>query len=303
MNMQSFRRFLLLGLLLAVTAGCRTTFHNFTPERIPQNPSGIYTFSFAFEQPGTNIIEGSERASIVINGETFPMSKVDAEGLAFSFDYKIPPGITEARYYFVLTYDFNNSGMVRTVTRYSTHTENKVFTSRLINRYPIQLIAERGPVGARIALVGSGFTPQDVVVVGTSEADTTVISPNSIEFTVPALPAGQAYEVAVRTASGDLPVNRFRIDAANLSVQPTALEIPSGETEFLIFELANPAPIGGLILDVLTDIPSSIIMPEVFVPEGARSVNVNVTGAEPGSGILKVSGPGFAPVTVPVTVF
>ena len=38
----------------------------------------------------------------------------------------------------------------------------------------------------------------------------------------------------------------------------------------------NPAPMGGLYINVTTDIPSSVIMPEVIIPETARTVNIAV---------------------------
>ena len=51
-----------------------------------------------------------------------------------------------------------------------------------------------------------------------------------------------------------------------------------------------------------TDIPESIIMPEVFIPEGARSVNVPVEGGIPGVGKLFVEVPGLKTVVIPVVV-
>lgn len=302
MNIMAIRNSLfLLGILVAVT-GCRTTFQDFTPERIPQNPSGIYTFSFTAELPSSNRIEGSERAQIVINGETYPMQRVRPDGMTFSYDYKMPPGITEARYYYVVSWDYQSAGKIKTATRYSTVETGKVYTARLINRYPIQLVNDRGPAGASIPIVGNGFTSQDVVVVGGTEALTTIHSPNSLEFVVPPLPAGGTYRVVLRTGSGDLSAGNFRVDEAALSVQPRELFLSSGQTDFLIVETDNVAPLGGLRIDAQTDIPESIIMPEIVVPEGARSVNVNITGGTPGTGRLVLSVPGYAPVEIPVSV-
>ena len=76
----------------------------------------------------------------------------------------------------------------------------------------------------------------------------------------------------------------------------------SGDTELLIVEIESPAPFGGLLIESQTDIPNSIIMPEIVVPEGSRSVNVNVTAGSPGSGILVLGVPGYAEIEIPVTV-
>jgi hypothetical protein len=302
MKYTAIRNILFLLGVLIVLSGCSTAFQDFTPERIPQNPSGIYTFSFTADLPTSNRIEGSERAQIVINGETHEMVQSPGDDLTFSYDYKMPPGITEARYYYIVSWDYQSAGEVKTATRYSTVETGKVYQARLINRYPIQLVNDRGPAGASIPIVGNGFTSQDVVVIGGTEALTTVHSPNSLEFVVPSLPAGRTYEVLLRTGSGDLDAGRFKIDEAALSVQPRELYLLSGQTDFLIIETENRAPLGGLLIDARTDIPDSLIMPEIIMPEGDRSVNVNITGGEPGSGILVLTVPGYAPIEVPVTV-
>jgi hypothetical protein len=303
MKIKAIRNSLFLMATLLLLGGCNTVFQDFTPERIPENPSGIYTFSFSAEVPKGNRIAGTERAEITINNETFPMERSATDDLSFSYDYKMPPGIKEARYYYTLTWDYNAATGVKTASRYSTQEDERVYHARLINRYPIQLVNDRGPAGSRIPIVGSGFSSQDVVVVGGVQAATTIHSSNSIEFTVPALPAGRAYRIVVQTGGGDLPAGNFRVDEASMSVQPEFIELKSGETDFVIIETDNPAPLGGLYVDAQTDIPDSIIMPEIVVPEGARSVNVNITGGETGSGVLVLTVPGFAPVEIPVTVY
>lgn len=285
-----------------ILAGCNTVFTNYTPERIPQNPSGIYTFSFLANPPVRSAISGSETAQIVINGETHEMQQDPENPRLFTFDFRIPQGITEVRYYYILHFDHVNNGQSRRTTRYSTHEEGKVFQGRLINRYPIQLVNERGPVGASIALVGSGFSSQDVVMVGGREATTTVHSGNSIEFTIPAVSSGRSHEVVLRSGAGDIPVGSLRVDSAQMRVQPGRLTIDSGSADLLIVQVENPAPRGGYEVDIRTDIPNSVIMPEVTIPEGARSVNVRVEGGEPGRGILSVNIPGFNTIEVPIEV-
>ena len=282
--------------------GCGTAFQNYTPTQLPQNPSGIYTFSFSSDLPKGNRIEGTERAEITINGRTFPMKRSSSDDLAFFFDYKMPPGVSEARYYYTLRWDYRSESGTQTAVRYSTHQEKKVYTSQLRSRYAIQLVSDRGPAGSRIPIVGSGFSSQDVVVVGGVEATTTVHSANSMEFIVPAIPAGQAYHVLVRTGSGDLNVGSFRVDQANFTVSPASLYMNRGDMELLIVEIDNPAPFGGLLVNAQTDVPQSIIMSEIVIPEGSRSVSVTVTAGSPGSGTLVLSVPGYAEIEIPVTV-
>ncbi|MCC5807951.1 MAG: cell surface protein [Opitutales bacterium] len=285
--------FLFLALVFLLT-GCQTVFRDLTRERIPENPSGIYTFEFAAQLSNTNVVPGSERAKIVINGETFDMEPSPSGDRIFQFDYRMPQGVTEARYYYILTYDYVSNNVRRSAERFSTHEAGGVYRARLVNRYTIQLVADRGPVGSAIALVGSGFRSGDTVVIGDREADTTVQSGNSIEFTVPGLEAGRSYPVVLRTSGGDIDVGNFRVDEGSLSVTPTSLRIRSGEVAQVIFQIPNPAPSGGYHIDVTTDAPASVIMDEVVIPAGFNSVVVDVEGGEPGSGSLFVEAPGFA---------
>jgi hypothetical protein len=69
-----------------------------------------------------------------------------------------------------------------------------------------------------------------------------------------------------------------------------------------VFTIPAEAPAGGLVLDITTDVPASVIMPEVLIPAGARSVNVVVEGGKPGSGTIYVRAPGFGEASVAITV-
>lgn len=290
------------GLLFVIT-GCQTPiFHDFTRERIPENPSNIYTFEFAARLGQTNAIAGTERAQIVINGKTFDMQPSPRGDRIFTFDYAMPPGVTEARYYFILTYDEVSNNVRRTRTRFSTHEHGGVYVARLINRFTIQLLAERGPVGSTIGLVGSGFSAGDVVVVNGQEAATTFHSPISLEFTVPSLPAGRSYEVALRTGSGDIPAGMFRIDEGSFSVLPARVRLSSGGRDQMSFQIPGVAPAGGLLIDVTTDVPASIIMPEVVIPSGFSSVVIDIEGGQPGTGTLFIEAPGFRRQEIPIEV-
>jgi len=82
---------------------------------------------------------------------------------------------------------------------------------------------------------------------------------------------------------GTLSVGVFRADAAAVTVSPSSLTLRSGEQQALQFGLSNAAPQGGLLLDVTTDAPESVIHAEVVVPEGATNVVVIVQGGKPGT--------------------
>jgi hypothetical protein len=286
-----------------VLSGCKSTFTNFTPELIPVNPSGIYTFSFSARVPMSSIVPGTEQAHIVINGERYPMQRMAGDGMRFTYDYKMPAGLAEARYYYELSYAFSAKNNVNTTrTHYSTHDTGRVFQSRLIEQYTIKRVNSRGPAGSRIAIVGNGFTPQDVVVINGVEAATEVFSGNSLQFAVPPLPASRSYEVFLRTGSGDLLAGQFMVDPATLRVQPAALDLASGSADLIVFEISAPAPAGGIPVQIETDIPHSIIMAEVVIPAGSRTVTARVEGGAPGTGLLVARIPGFNTVEISVSV-
>ena len=76
----------------------------------------------------------------------------------------------------------------------------------------------------------------------------------------------------------------------------------TGERQNLTFTLPSPAPVGGTLLDVTTDVPESVIMPEVVVPAGQTSVTVSVEGGRAGAGSLFLKGFGSGEVNVAIKV-
>ena len=56
------------------------------------------------------------------------------------------------------------------------------------------------------------------------------------------------------------------------------------------------------MLDIATNVPDSIIMPEVIVAQGQTSVTVTVEGGKPGNGSLFLKGFGSGEVNVAVSV-
>lgn len=289
---------------VAVLSGCRSTIQDLTPNRLQENPSGIYTFRMKTDFQQTNVVDGSVHPKIVINGETYPMKRNPGLGKnIWEFDYRVPRGQSEVKYYYIVPYQYEQGGSIYDNVRYSSEfSDNKVFNARLINRYVVQLETNRGPVGAEVAALGRGFREYDRVVIGGQEVPTRFQSQNALAFTVPALPAGQSYEVTLRTGEGDLYAGEFLIDASTISVQPSRLDLASGNRDTLIFRIDSVAPAGGLYIDVTTDIPQSIIMPEVIIPEGSRTVSIPVEGAQTGRGSIWITAPGFEETKVSVSV-
>jgi hypothetical protein len=118
---------------------------------------------------------------------------------------------------------------------------------------------------------------------------------------VPAIPTGN-YRVTLNSPVGNQDIGTFHVDGVSLSVTPSSLSLRRGQRASLQFSIGTPAPAGGLLVNVTTDVPHSVIMPEVNIPAGQTSVNVSVQGGEAGTGSLFVGAAGKGEITVPVSV-
>lgn len=285
----------LLSLLLLT--GCEMTITNLTPDKVPQNPSQIYTITARFKAGSTSVAKSSIQPRIVIDGQIFPMNKSAVSEDVYEFEYQLPAGRRGATYYFICDYTANNSGSALQQQAYS---EQHALT--INDRYVLRPEATRAPVGARVSVLGYGFTMQDVIYLDSTPARTVFESPSSIGFFVPGVEAGKNYKLAVRGAAGELGAGTFRVDATSIQVAPSSLALRQGEPQALTFTIPMAAGAGGVLIDVTTDAPESVIMPEVVVPAGATSVTVAVQGGKPGSGSLFVKSASVGEISIPVTV-
>jgi hypothetical protein len=295
----SGRRALLAAVLIAVggLTGCQTiTITNMTPESVPANPSQIYTITTTVTPTrGTNLDPVSLRARIVIDGMIHEMTKGSATNV-WEFEYQIPAGRTSASYYFIVEYRMKDAPPSAT-----TEVTSELHRLDVAGRYVLRPEASRAPVGARVSVLGAGFTPQDVVYFDQTPTRTVFESPSSISFFVPAVAPGQSYTLRVGGGGQTLNVGAFRVDAITFTVSPGAISLRSGEQQAITFTIPQPAPAGGMLIDVTTDVPASVILPEVIVPAGQMSVTVPLQGGKPGSGSLffkSSAGESSMPLTV-----
>jgi hypothetical protein len=285
-----------LGLLLV--GGCdNVALTNLTPSSLPENPSQIYTITLRAVPKSDSIVRGSVKPLIVIDGQNYPMNKSSLTDDLYEFDYQLPTGRDELAYYFLVNFELETNGQR---TPHDAYTE--LTHARIVHRYVLALEVNRGPVGARVSVLGRGFTPQDIIYFQDTPTRTVFESPNALSFFVPALETGRNYRVMLGSTAGNSPVGTFRIDTSTLTVTPTALTLRTGERQTLTFTVPNAAPPGGLLLDVTTDVPESVIMPEVIVPAGQNTVTVTVESGKPGTGSLFLKGYGSGELTIPVSV-
>jgi hypothetical protein len=285
-------------LALLALCGCTTvTLTNLTPSSLPENPSGIYTFTLRVVPKSNSVSEASIAPHIVVGAESHDMTKSDVSPQIFEFDYKLPAFQNEIGYYYVVDYSAQNAGSQSPMQAYTP-----IQHAAIVSRYVLSLEANRGPVGARVGVLGRGFTPQDLIGFNGTPVRTVFESPTSLGFYVPALETGKTYSVTLSSSAGNSQVGTFRVDPSEVTVDPASLTLSPGGKQALTFTIGQPAPAGGLLLDVTTDVPESVIMPEVVVAEGQTSVSVDVQGGKPGTGSLFLKGYGNGEVSVPVTV-
>lgn len=286
-----------LATALLLFAGCETvTLTNLTPPSMPENPSQIYTFSLRVTPRTNTVAKTSIQPKIVINQQIHPMRLSSLGEGIYDFDFKPAPGQEAINYYFLVNYTVEGNSVQTAQEAYTDLTQVKI-----VRRYVLSLEVNRGPVGARISVLGRGFTTQDVIAFSGTPVRTQWDSPTSLSFFVPALTPGN-YSITLTSPAGNSPVGTFRIDPSTVTVFPTALNLRVGESQQLTFTIPNPAPASGTLLDIQTDIPESVIMPEVIIREGSTAAIVSVQGGKAGSGNLFLKGYGTGELTIPVTV-
>lgn len=287
--------------LLILLTGCNfgdVRIDNLTPAALSENPSNIYNLVARVTPNTAGVIPESIRPHVVIDGEIHPMTPSYLHPDIFEFEYRLPADRIDAKYYFLVKYNIETrSGFIKQREEFTDIQQFK-----LTNRYPFTLEVTRAPVGARVGVVGRGFKQGDTIMVGGNPAVTNFHSSNSINFYVPSLDPGRSYPVTLIDGDSALTVGSLRVDSAHINVAPSSLSLRRGHRSVLVFSIQSPAPAGGLFVPVTTDIPSSVIMPEVVIPSGQRSVSIQVEGGESGRGHLFVELEGFDRLRVPVEV-
>ncbi len=313
---------------LALLAGCDIKMTDLTPKVLPENPSSIYTFAINVTPKTTKVVPDSIKTRLVIDGKILDMKTGTLGQGVFEYEYQLPAGRDEVAYYYIVDYAVRHHAGI---SRRQDYTD--ITRARVVGRYVLTMETNRGPVGARISVVGRGFGSADIVKFDGEPVSTINESSNALSFYVPSVETGRNYRVTLEGAAGSSPVGTFRVDpaipgsfpvssspvssfpvgsspvgsprvdAAVISVSPARISLTEGSVQLVTFTIPVPASPGGQFLDVTTNIPESVIMPEVIVPEGRNSVTIDVKGGKPGYGNLFLQGYGTTgEIVIPVTV-
>jgi hypothetical protein len=279
--------------------GCSVHIVNLTPPKFPASPTGTYTLQALVDVSQKTVIPDSFEALIVIDGEHYSMSKQSSNNYLFEYDYQPPPKKSIVRFYYVLNYLVKNRNKAPVLKQIISD----LHQTQLTQSTTLRLDKQRAAVDTKVTLYGSQFIQQDRVLIDGTPCETTFISSKKLQFLVPEIKPSFGYIVEVFTPRGMLKAGTLRVDAANpLRVLPKELELKLGQPKALAFMLNYPAPYGGLYIDVTTDIPDSIIMPKVLIPERARTVSITLEGKHISNGNLFINAGTLPEIVLPVTV-
>ena len=300
MSIVKIFRVTMASALLALLCAC-SGITNLSPAKMPRNPSDIYTLTMSGHINDGSIVKNSVKGYIVIDGEMREMTQVsDRDGeRTFEYEYKMPRNRTEAKYYYMIKYQ-TDTGAGGVVERKIV--SPMVYDLKTQSRYVTNMEFSRGQIGTVVPVTGRGFNSQDKVKIGDVYADIDSVTRNVLKFIVPPLKSGVTYDVKIENEEGSTWIGTFKVDTSELSVSPSALELTSGDIVNLVFFTGFKAPEGGYPIEVTTNIPSSVIMPEVVVKPGEDRVVVPVKSGSEGIGCLYVNALGYREKVIPVTV-
>lgn len=284
------------GLLLLSLAGCSQTLINVTPRIAQRNPSNMYRFTTRCNVVPEKVIPDTFQLDLIIDGERHPLQKETLTPGFYFYDHAMNADRTNAKYYFELNYQQNNRGKLR---NYVVKTPLSEF--EIQERCCFCLDNERGPIGAEMRVLGRGFSEGDRVILGEYNTCTSYVSENVLSFQIPPVIAGKTYPVYTLCNGDKNFVGNLLVDNSRFSVDPKSLELSKGEKTDLLIETSCALNVD-LYVNVTTDVPDSVIMPEVRIPAGESSVHVTIEGGEPGKGSLFIAAQGFDEIEVPIQV-
>ncbi len=303
----------MLGVLLCVSAvtGYADTIEVLKADLTPVQKETVIKYPY---QAGSNIytvrvripdskrqesvaLPGTYKVEIAIDGAYRPMTKSPSQESVYEYNYAIPANRNTAKFYTNVSFSYHAMGVEKL-----KEIQSGLYQLSLVNRCIYGLECNRGRVGSDTTILGRGLSSEDQVFVGDVRAEVKSLTPNIITFVVPSLLPGKSYPVKVVKNNYETDVGQFLVDIAKISVDQDRITLNPGEKCRLTFKIDFPAGKGGLFISVKTNVPDSVIMPEVVIPEGQTSATISVEGGAQGSGKLFVSATGFEESSIAITV-
>jgi hypothetical protein len=160
------------------------------------------------------------------------------------------------------------------------------------------------PVGQPITLAGTASDAEDgdlsSRIVWRSHR---LVEPIGTGASIPApLPGGRHAITASATDDGGATGTASRQLVVSIVTLPATLNVGYGATASLPITLTEPAPAGGLTLNVASSAPDrvGVVTSTVTIPAGAQSASATVRGAAPGNAGVTVSHPDYGAASAQV---
>ncbi|MDR0727822.1 MAG: IPT/TIG domain-containing protein [Puniceicoccales bacterium] len=289
-----------LGLVIASLvcfSGCaHVHIKNATPEVLPVNASGVYPLAMDFSVLNSGVNERSIVARVCVDGRAFPMKRVTRGH--YSYEYRMPADRVSVPYFFEVNYSRQTDAGLQHV-----HEKSPTYQLSLSDHYALGMDTQRGTPGTVVTVIGRGFREGDTIYVDDQAVETKCVSSTALRFRIPPLAADRRYSVELGNAKETLPVGKIFVDRGIIKTSPRALEIPVGKSAELVIGLSCSAPGDGVEIDVTTDIPDAVVVPDMFVRNGKSSTTVAIEGVEPARGTLFLRADGFMETAVPIVIY
>ncbi len=293
----------IVAAITAIMLSACSSVSNLTPQKVIESDNGVYTLTMAAKVRDNNVVRGTERPYIVIDGEKYLM-KIALNlrnEVMYQYDYTFPQDKDAVSYYYVIEYKARENHGKLIVDK--AIDSGEMFVLRPLNKLVSGLKTDSGFIGSTATVQGIGFDKDDAVFMGGKEVQVTSISKKALEFIVPTLPANKRYDIEIKHGDGAMSwVGSYVIKPRDFLVSPTKIFRESGQSLNIIFDIGFKAPVGGCYIDVQTNIPSSVVMPEITIAEGESSIAVPVKFAAAGMGYLFINAEGFREKVLPVEV-
>ena len=304
------RIFAVLGALAALAlSGCVSpTIINRTLGVLAPSPTQTYKITASVKPSASNFIPDSETVQIMIGQAPYPMTKVPNSDTLYEFDYKAPPGVTQFAYYFLAHYNTSDSGIVSLREDYST-LQHAVISDQISSVAAGNTAAAGASVSSANTAIpwGSPASMESSASANVAPASTSAsgaLNAGSFGFgSASSTAATTSYSAQTPAPTASSASVSTRQDGNDLTVSPTEISIHTGSN--IVLKFITPTKVTGspLLIDVTTDIPDSVIMPEVYVNVGRNVGSVILKGGKPGKGNLYVKAAGYAKtLTIPITV-
>jgi hypothetical protein len=104
-----WKKFLPLLSVLVLT-GCASQFTGLTPLKQPRDPNNLYHVEVAFNSQQQSLLWKTIQASVIVNGEPFPLHPVSVVARRWEGYVPVPTGVNTVNYRFKFDYKYNAVG-------------------------------------------------------------------------------------------------------------------------------------------------------------------------------------------------